>query len=365
MNTEPSTIHPKPTPTSEHPSMLTIEPYEIETLAGYGPQPQSWVQTFGYALRVKIRQRDLRRALRTLRTTLHTIEQQRDQHLAELGHRMRYVFEKIPELSLTISKLASAEQGKQKREASLAYTSVEFRTKTTKIDHEIASLEESLPVLKQRIDSQEALYQKAESLRIEHEERRKQTEIEVQHAHAVLARIDSSADIRQRAQQLIASVHNEKSTRAVEEQLATEHAQKLEVELAFARRAYAEVQEKMTKLRQQRKELELEFTRQGSQKLEQVDAASHEVQQALCEIGIYALDHRPQQIDEVEESFYKKIEQNLQSIHSLQYQLECHLRALESANARAVKTGTVLWTLVIIIGIGLFTLILWRIRVPH
>jgi hypothetical protein len=344
---------------------LQIDAYEVRALADYGEAPQGILHTVPYAVRVTLRQRELRRALAGVRAALTEGEKRRDDRLVELGQVMRPEIEGNPDFAAAAAPLADAEKTKRAREEGLQSASGEFRQRVGAIDQEIALQDEPLSRGRAEAAAREKAWESAEELRKRHEARRKRVEIEVRNAQAKLERAETPPGEKQQATALIQAAQGERATRSAEEKLATDQARDAEAQLALARRAVSEVEAKIADLRKRRRAVEDEFARQGAVRMEGIDAASREVRGALLEIGrrlakggLDPAGYRVTSTHEAAERIRKLIAEAEAQVSRLQYDLEKHLRALDVADDGALKKGRIILVAVVVLLLGSF--IAWR-----
>ncbi len=344
---------------------LEIDAYEVRALADYGEAPHGILQSVPYAVRVTLRQRELRRALAGVRAALNEGEKRRDDRLVELGQVMRPEIEGNPDFAAAAAPLANAEKTKRAREEGLQSASGEFRQRVGAIDQEIAGQDAPLSRGRAEAAEREKAWEAAEELRKRHEARRKRVEIEVRNAQAKLERAETPPGEKQQATALIQAAQGERATRAAEEKLATDQARDAEAKLALARRAVAEVEAKIAELRKRRRAVEDEFARQGAVRMEGIDAASREVRGALLEIGrrlakggLDPAGYREASTHESAERIRKLIAEAEAQVSRLQYDLEKHLRALDAADDGALKKGRIILVAVVVLLLG--SLIAWR-----
>lgn len=344
---------------------LQIDAYEVRALADFGEAPHGILQTVPYAVRVTLRQRELRRALAGVRSALTEGEKRRDDRLVELGQVMRPEIEGNPDFAAAAAPLADAEKTKRAREEGLQSASGEFRQRVGALDQEIALEDQPLSRGRAEAAEREKAWESAEELRKRHEARRKRVEIEVRNAQAKLERAETPPGEKQQATALIQAAQGERGTRAAEEKLATDQARDAEAKLALARRAVAEVEAKIADLRKRRRAVEDEFARQGAVRMEGIDAASREVRGALLEIGrrlakggLDPAGYRGAATHESAERIRKLIAEADAQVSRLQYDLEKHLRALDAADDGALRKGRIILVAVVVLLLGSF--IAWR-----
>jgi len=349
---------PKKSPAAPRPgAALEIDPYEVKVLADYGPEPAGIVQVVPYAIRVTLRQRELRRALASVRTALAQAESRRDERLVELGALLRPIVEGSPEYSSFAAPLASAEKTKQAREAAMDQASSAFRERAQAVDAEIAALDPPLAAARAEADEKAKASEKAESLRAKHEARRKRVDIDVRSAQAKLARPETLPEERSKAQALVAAAQAERETRATEERIAAQAAEEAEATAALARRGVAEVEAKIAAARARRGDLEKEFARQGAVRSEGIEAASREVKIALLEIGKRTANAGPNV--EGADMRRKSVAEAEAAVKRVQLDLEKHLRALDAADAPSVRKGLIILGVTVALLLGSF--IAWRL----
>ena len=360
-----SSLPPAATPSGRGPafrqeadarSSLEIDRYEVLALADYGDEPKSILQVVPYAIRVKLRQRELRRLLTGVRSALAEAESRRDERYIELGELLRPHVEGNPEFSSFAGTLGEAEKTKHTREAALADASSAFRERAAAIDAEIAAQDAPRAGAEKVVEEKTRLSEAAEQLRAKHEARRKRVDIEVRAAAQTLERPETLVHQREAARALIAAAQNEKTQRAAEEAQATKAAQAAEAQAAAARRSLAEVDERVAALRTRRKEVEKEFARQGQIRSQGIDAAGKEVRHALLEIGRrLATGSLAPEGAEVRRKAIREAEAQ---VKRLQLDLEKHLRALDAANDPEVRRGLIVLGAVIFVLVTAF--IAWR-----
>lgn len=337
-------------------SAVDIDVYEVKALADYGAEPKSIVQTVPYAVRVVLRQRELRRAMEGVRKALAEAEGKRDDRLVELGTLLRPIVQNSPEYAQVAAPLVAAEKIVRDREAALADTNATFRERAAAIDAEIAGLDPQQTQARAELEAKTRAFEDQDRLRQKHEARRKRVEIEVRAAQTKLDNPQTPPPERAQAQQVIAQAQQERATRAAEEKIAIDAAQQAEAQVATARRAAEAIEHKIEQLRARRRDLEKEFARQGAVRSEGVEAASKEVRSALLEIGRRAAHGGPEaQGAEVRR---KAIVDAEAQVKRLQIDLEKHVRALAAADPTAVRNGLVILGAAIVLLLGAF--IAWR-----
>jgi hypothetical protein len=335
---------------------VEIDPFEVRALADYGPDPKGIVAAIPYAFRVLTRQRELKRALETVRQSLREAEAKRDERLIELGTLLKPIILSNPAYSSIASSIGSAEKVVSDREQALAETNSAFREKAMGIDAQIAQLDPSIAAARAKIEERTRAFEDADRLRQKHEARRKRVEIDVRGAQAKLAALETSAADRTAAQQLIAMANQERETRAAEERLAQQAAQAAEAELATARSNLEQIEGQLEALRKKRRLLEQEFSRQGAVRSEGVDAASKDVRNVLLEVGRKTWHEGP----DVEGAAMRRkgVTDAEAQVKRLQVEMEKHVRALGAADKTAVRNG------LIVVGAAVFILlasfIAWR-----
>jgi hypothetical protein len=335
---------------------VEIDPFEVKALADYGAEPKNIVESVPYAIRVVRRQRELKRALEGVRRALAEAESKRDDRLVELGTLLEPVVSNSAEYRTVADPIQRAKKMVQDREAALLETNTAFRDRAAAIDAEIAAIDPQLAQAKREVEARQKSFEEADRLRQKHEARRKRVEIDVRAAQAKLDAPATAQADRAQAQAVIAAANQERETRAAEERLATAAAQKVEGELAVARRAEEAVEGKVQALRARRKDLEKEFARQGAVRSEGVEAASKELRSALREIGLRAAHGGP---DAPGADMRRKSVADAEAqVKRLQIDLEKHLRALGSADKNAVRNGLVILGAAVVLLVGAF--IAWR-----
>ncbi len=335
---------------------IEIDRFEILAFADYGAEPKSIFYTLPYAIRVKRRQRELRRALAGVRLALKDAESRRDDRCVELGELLRPHVEADAQFGSFKALLGDAEKTKQTREQALAEASSSFRERAALIDADVAAQEAPLAAAQREVAEKERLANEADQLRGRHEARRKRVEIETRNAAVTLERPDALGPQRAQARAVIQAAQQEKDARAAEERQAAAVAQEAEGRAAGARRARAEVEGRIGALRKKRRDLEGEYARQGEIRTQGIDAASKDVRHAFLQIGrrlatggldVPGADIRRKAIAEAEAN-----------VKRLQIELEKHLRALDAADPVAVKKGLILLVAIVVVLLGSF--IAWR-----
>lgn len=344
-------------PSAAEAPALEVDAYEVLALADYGATPKSIVHVVPYAIRVKLRQRELRRALAGVRAALKESESRRDERFIELGELLRPQVDGNPEFGAFTSTLTAAEKTKQTRERALAEASSTFRERAAVVDAEIVATEAPLAAAKKEAETKSKLAEDAESLRQKHEARSKRVEIDVRAARATLARPETLMPQRQQAQALIAAASAERDQRALEEQQAAAVAQDAESRAVVARQRQEELEHRVAALHARRRELEKEFARQGQIRSQGIDAASKEVRHALLEIGRRTVS--APLTAEGADMRRKAIAEAEGQVKRLQLDLERHLRALDAAHEPSVRNGLIILALAVVVFLGSFTA--WRL----
>lgn len=337
-------------------AQVEIDPYEIKALADYGAEPKGLVETIPYAIRVLRRQRELKRALETVRRQLKEAEGRRDERLIELGTLMKPIVLGNPDYANIASSLGSAEKLVQERSRALAQTNADFREKAAAIDAEIAAADPGLQSANAAVAAKTKAFEDVERLRQKHEARRKRVEIDVRGAQAKLAALETSPADRTAAQSLIAAANQERETRAAEEQVATRAAKAAEDEVNAAGAHLQQIEGQIELLRKKRRALEQDFSRQGAVRSEGVDAASKDVRNVLLDVGRKTWQAGP----DVEGAAMRRkgVTDADAQVKRLQLDMEKHVRALGSANRPAVRNGLIILGAAIFIVLAAF--ITWR-----
>ncbi len=335
---------------------IEIDPFEIKALADYGPDPRSIVEAVPYSIRVLRRQRELKRALEGVRTALKDAEAKRDERMIELGTILKPVVMTHPDYGGLRASLGHAEKLVSEREQALATTNATFREKAAQVDAEIAAIDPSLTSAKAAVEARGKEFEETDRLRQKHEARRKRVEIDVRAAQTKLAALETAPNDRTAAQTLIATANQERETRAAEERIATQGADKAKAELTTAEAHLAQIEGQIDQLRKKRRALEQEFSRQGAVRTEGVDAASKDVRNVLLEIGRKTWQGGP----EVEGAAMRKrdVADADSRVKRLQLDLEKHVRALASADRNGVRNGLVVLGATVVLVLGAF--IAWR-----
>ncbi|GAC1519300.1 MAG: hypothetical protein NVS3B10_21070 [Polyangiales bacterium] len=348
-------IRPKVAP-STAPAATELDRYEVLALADYGPEPRGWVQLVPYAIRVKLRQRELRRAMAGVRAALTEAEARRDERYVELGEVLRPLVAAHADLRPFGGSLEAAERTRGTRQSGLADADARFQERVGMVDRQLAELDAPLASVRSELERRRAEAASAEGLRQKHEARRKRVEIEVRAAEATLQSPQATAQQRQQAEARIAAARQERDVRAAEETIATTAAQESEARATASGRSLQATEERIAALRAARREVEREFSRQGEIRSEGIEVASREVRQALLELGkSSAASAVTAPGADVKR---KGIADGEASVRRLQLDLERHLRALDAANAAAVRRGLTLLVVALVVLVGGF--VAWR-----
>jgi chromosome segregation ATPase len=276
--------------------------------------------------------------------------------MIELGTILKPTVLTHPDYGVLRASLGHAEKLVAEREQALAATNATFRTKAAEIDAEIAAIDPSLAAAKTAVDARNKEFEEADRLRQKHEARRKRVEIDVRGAQAKLAALETLPNDRTAAQTLIATSNQERETRAAEEKIATQAADKAKAALTAAEGHLAQIEGQLEQLRKKRRALEQEFSRQGAVRTEGVDAASKDVRNVLLEIGRKTWQGGP----EVEGAAMRKrdVADADARVKRLQLDLEKHVRALASADRNSVRNGLVVLGAAVFLLLSAF--IAWR-----
>jgi hypothetical protein len=117
---------------------LAIDPLELSLLANYGEPPKSAYLTPGYAYRVFMRQRELKRALGPLELERDRAERERDHSLAELARAVRPEAEQNQRFSRLFSPLVELEQIASARGQAISSVQAELTAQASAFDAELA-----------------------------------------------------------------------------------------------------------------------------------------------------------------------------------------------------------------------------------
>lgn len=339
-----------------NPDAIEIDPVDVKVLANYGAEPKAIFETIPYALRVVKRQRELKRSLEGVRAAVKEAEAKRDERMIELGTLLRPVLAQNPDYGTIAKSLGDAEKAVKERESALLQTNAAFREKASVLDAEIAALGPDHERAQAEVDAKQKVYEEADRLRKKHEARRKRVEIDVRAAQTKLAAMETSPADRAQAQALIGTASQERETRAAEEKIATQAAQRAESELATARSMLGRVDEKIDALREKRGVLEQEYSRAGAARSEGVAAAGKEMRTVLLEIGRKTWKEGP---DAPGADLRRKgVADAMAHLRRLQIDMEKHVRALASADKPAVTKGLAILGGTIFLFLTLF--IVWR-----
>jgi hypothetical protein len=182
----------KPTPKAktgekEAPPKLTQEDLDatsILELAKFGAPPSEIWKAPGYAIHVKLRQRELRSMLASVRKTLGDAETKRDDRFVELGTLMRPLAEKSAALAPIVATLRGAEDARIKREQQIASASAAYRDQSAAIDRELAALEAPTKAASDEVELKAKSHALAEDARQKAEARTKALDAELKSAQS-------------------------------------------------------------------------------------------------------------------------------------------------------------------------------------
>jgi hypothetical protein len=172
-----SPTHPaKPQPVLAGPD--EVDPFDARALADFGEPPASALTTPLYALRVKMRQAELRRGLSSRRLEVERTQAKLDDALVDFGGRARAILETKPGHHRMLEEVIAAEQLVLERDGKLAGEMSAHKARAAQVDARLVELEAALAVAKE--DERKALeaVTRAEAARARAEAKIKRREIE-------------------------------------------------------------------------------------------------------------------------------------------------------------------------------------------
>ncbi|MFI5302991.1 MAG: hypothetical protein ACHREM_33285, partial [Polyangiales bacterium] len=327
----------------------------VQELAKFGAPPSQIWRAPGYAIHVKLRQRELRKMLAAVRATLGEAETKRDDRFVELGTLMRPIAEKSAALAPIVASLRGAEDARIKREQQIASASAAFRDQSASIDREIAALEAPTKAAADEVELKAKSHALAEDARAKAESRTKALEVELKSAQARFESPQTPSTEKAAIYASMASTASDRDARLADEQAATKVVHAADLELTKAKKALTDLQTQAATLAQNRSKTEKDFSKQGAVRAEGVEAASREVRSALLELGRRTYPSNVQAGSS--EQVRRAIADAEKTVARLQKDLERHVRAVASADETTVNKGllviggAVLLVIVVLLGI--------------
>ena len=173
----PAPTHPaKPQPVLAGPD--EIDPFDARALADFGEAPASVLTTPLYALRVKMRQAELRRGLSSRRLEVERTQAKLDDALVDFGGRARAILETKPGHHRMLEEVIAAEQLVLARDGKLAGEMSAHKARAAQVDARLVELEAALAVAKEEERNAREAVTRAEAARARAEAKIKRREIE-------------------------------------------------------------------------------------------------------------------------------------------------------------------------------------------
>jgi hypothetical protein len=316
-----------------------LDPYEVAVLADFGPAPASLWAFPAYAWRVTRRRRVLGVALAEARAAVASAESVRDDLLARLSEEARPAIEKSPEMAMLLQSLHEVEATSHERERALAGRSQEFAKKVGEIDQNVAAQEEEGTRLRDRLAAAQAGYDQNEELFRRAQAAYKRAEIEFRNAQNVSQGPDAAAaaEAQARMPALLQVVDRRRAElRGPESEL-----DKARAVLAEHQHTLQVVARRIRALRDERGKLERGYAREVGLRSEGVQRAQADRRAALVAVGARLVETGGQALEPAAREAFFRVQQN---VTARQLDAERIVRALESADANAVRKG---WQLVI------------------
>ncbi|MDB4994630.1 MAG: hypothetical protein JWM74_2062 [Myxococcaceae bacterium] len=169
--------HPaKPQPVLAGPD--EIDPFDARALADFGEPPASVLTTPLYALRVKMRQAELRRGLSGRRLEVERTQAKLDDALVDFGGRARAILESKPGHHRMLEEVIAAEQLVLERDGKLAGEMSAHKARAAQVDTRLVELEAALALAQEEERKALEAVTRAEAARARAEAKIKRREIE-------------------------------------------------------------------------------------------------------------------------------------------------------------------------------------------
>ncbi len=329
-----------------------IDPYEVAVLADYGSPPDSALLSPGYAVRVMMRRRDLRRQLAAARRAAADASQNLDNLLVAIAERVRPQLDGIAEFAPLLEPLLGAEQTSHGRSSALQERSAEFDKTVAGVDAKFAELQGKIRAAQQVVDAAQTKLRAREEVLKRAVALCKRIEIELRNLQSVAkaapggapatASEEFSARIRTLQQDLDAKRRDTEAPQA--------EVNGAKAELSEAERALSAVDRQARTLRSERDKLEQAFQREAGVRTAGVQQAETERRTALVAIaqrlvvapGIYLEPSEGEAFDRAKTLVDKR---TLEAVKLAQ--------ALGAADPKALRQGWLLIGLALAVVIGL------------
>lgn len=321
---------------AEPPAELDI--YDVLAFADYGPIPQQPWQSPPYAVRVLLRQRQIRRSLARLKVELRQLEGGRDDALVALFERTRPALEAHEDGARLLAPIGEIEARARARGEALESTSAECAAKVAEVDREIGALDGTrfVEATKRAELAAVAEREAAELSRAEAKQKRVEIEIRAtQQAARAAAGPDATVAPPPFAAKLSA-LAEERDARAAEVARARGQLDAANGPLAEQQRVVAGYERRITDLRKGRKALEESYRRQMSVRSEGLSEVEKERRAAMVEVARRLLSYSRIPVDEGARAAVGSADE---AIGRGEAQLEKHLRALDAYDKRRLKEG--------------------------
>jgi hypothetical protein len=276
-----SAEQPRPLAVPQQPAspVVDVEPEAAERLAAFGPPPEAWWATPGYAYRVAMRRMDLRRALLARREELAKAQAAVDDALVELAGRGRTIASKAEAYTRLLGAVAAAEGALRTQDSALASATEAHQRELASLDARIGGFESELAAARAEERSFVEALARVDAIRERAEAMLKRTEIDLRSLTARLGPAAGAGSPELTAKKAERDARKDELEQALPP--VTEARQKVTV----ARRKAAGVQEQVLTVKNERAAAVAAFGKRGAAQGAQVADAQKDVRTAMTELG--------------------------------------------------------------------------------
>lgn len=351
---------PAAAPPSVAPFNPALDPYEISILADFGPQPTAIWMCPPYAIRVLKRKRELAQALRAAQKNAGDAEHVRDDHLAAIAERLRSALEGDREMAGYLVPLARTEEIAREREKALSARSAEYSTIVGAIDQKIAAEESRAAEVKVRLDAAKEEHDGKSQTLNRVQVQLKRAEIELRNAQEV-ARAAAGPDAKTAPPEHAGTILAAQKTVELRRQEIAGPKAEADASLRALREVEAqaaEIERRVNALRTERRRAETTFSKEMGVRSEGVELALTERRAALIAIGGRLFDINSDLIPQADYDEFHRIRSD---VSTRQLEIERLMRALASADPKAVQKGWIVIAVGIVIVLAIIGLTISRL----
>jgi hypothetical protein len=343
-------------------SALRIEPGELARVSGFGAAPHSPFAWPVYALRVRLRQHVLRRALKMHREDLARAEAARDERLAHWVIERREQLEADPTTSTLLDRVRELERLAGERSQALASANADYRSAAEQLEAEVAPARAAYPAA-QAVEKQHL------HAFIEHEQahrhllgQKQRLVMELRSAHqlasqAALAERLPAGQVPAEHAERIAALSRQSETLAGELEERATRLEEARKELEAARRELARSTRALRAIEAQRRLLDQRFQTQLEEGALGFSEVERQRQGALADAARALLARQSLDYSTLEER--RAFVQADSAVADAAARVESHLLALDNYAVRVARRGELMLAAIGVV--GLLTIVLWRL----